>query len=129
MEKGQEHFSELRRLADTEDFEVVKDYYLSIGDEFDFEIEDEFTFDEDQGAPFTELVQTIQVFLDGEEVYTFERTFEGSYADDGEEWLVEEIDNTIDPDVAAVFEACGIELEEPELPVGGDDVQSLDENE
>lgn len=129
MEKGQEHFSELRRLADTEDFEVVKDYYLSIGDEFDFEIEDEFSFEEDQGAPFTELVQTIQVFLDGEEVYTFERTFEGSYADDGEEWLVEEIDNTIDPDVAAVFEACGIELEEPELPVGGDDVQSLDEDE
>jgi hypothetical protein len=119
MEQGQEHFDELRRLADSEEFEVIKEYYLNIGDEFEFEIEEEVIFDEDESEPFTELTQTIQVYLDGEEVYEFERSFEGFY-DDAEEWVVEEIDNTIDPDVAAIFEACGIDLGVPVVPKADD---------
>jgi hypothetical protein len=119
MEQGQEHFNELRRLADSEEFEVIKEYYLNIGDEFEFEIEEEVIFDEDESEPFTELTQTIQVYLDGEEVYEFERSFEGFY-DDAEEWVVEEIDNTIDPDVAAIFEACGIDLGVPVVPKADD---------
>jgi len=128
MEQGQEHFDELRRLADSEEFEVIKEYYLNIGDEFEFEIEEEVIFDEDESEPFTELTQTIQVYLDGEEVYEFERSFEGFY-DDAEEWVVEEIDNTIDPDVAAIFEACGVDLGVPVVPKADDGEAFEDEEE
>lgn len=128
MEQGQEHFNELRRLADSEEFEVIKEYYLNIGDEFEFEIEEEVSYDEDEGEPFTELTQTIQVYLDGEEVYEFERSFEGFY-DDAEEWVVEEIDNTIDPEVAAIFEACGIDIAVPVVPKADDDAAFEDEEE
>jgi hypothetical protein len=128
MEQGQEHFDELRKLADSEEFDVVKEYYLNIGDEFEFEIEEELTFDEDESEPFTELIQTIQVYLDGEEVYEFERIFEGFY-DDAQEWIVEEIDNTIDPDVAAIFEACGVDLAVPVVPKANDGEALEDEEE
>jgi hypothetical protein len=120
MDKGLEHFNELRRLADAEELEVVKNYYLGIGDEFEFEVEEELTFEEDEGEPFTELIQTIHVYLDGEEVYEFERTYQGFNSDDGDDWEVEEIDNTIDPDVAGIFEACGVEIETPEVPKADD---------
>ena len=119
MDKAQEHFNELRRLAETEDPDLVKDYYLDIGDEFEFDIEDEVIFEEDDGEPFTELIQTIHIILDGIEVYEFERTFHGFYNDD--EWDVEEIDNTIDPDVEAVLDICGIYIDEPDVPKAGDD--------
>jgi hypothetical protein len=128
MEQGQEHFNELRRLADSEEFEVIKEYYLNIGDEFEFEIEEEVNYDEDEGEPFTELTQTIQVYLDGEEVYEFERSYEGFY-DEAEEWVVEEIDNTIDPDVAAIFEACGVDLGVPVVPKADDGEDFEDEEE
>ena len=121
MDKAQEHFNELRRLADSEEPEVVKDYYLEIGDEFEFDIEDDITFEEDDGEPFTELIQTIHIILDGIEVYEFERTYHGFFSDDSDEWEVEEIDNTIDPDVEALLDACGIYLDESEVPKGDQD--------
>ena len=121
MEKGLEHFNELRRLADSEEPEVVRNYYLGIGDEFEFEVEEELTFEEDEGEPFTELIQTIHLYLDGEEVYEFERTYQGFTNDDGDDWEVEEIDNTIDTDVASIFEACGVELDTPEVPKADDE--------
>ena len=46
MDKSQEHFNELRRLAETEDPDLVKDYYLDLGDEFEFEMEDEVIFEQ-----------------------------------------------------------------------------------
>ncbi|BDW11457.1 hypothetical protein PSHI8_15400 [Polynucleobacter sp. SHI8] len=127
MDKGLEHFNELRRLADSEEPEVVKNYYLGIGDEFEFEVEEELTFEEDEGEPFTELIQTIHVYLDDEEVYEFERTYQGFNSDDGDDWEVEEIDNTIDSDVAGIFEACGIELDIPDVPKADD--QEFEEEE
>ena len=128
MEKSLEHFNELRRLADSEEPEVVRNYYLGIGDEFEFEVEEELIFEEDEGEPFTELIQTIHVYLDGEEVYEFERTFQGFTSDDGDDWEVEEIDNTIDPDVASIFEACGIEIDIPEVPKGNDEAFEIDKD-
>ena len=127
METGLEHFNELRRLADSEEPEVVKSYYLGIGDEFEFEVEEELTFEEDEGEPFTELIQTIHVYLDGEEVYEFERTYQGFNSDDGDDWEVEEIDNTIDSDVAIIFEACGVELDTPDVPKADDEEFEEDE--
>jgi len=127
METGLEHFNELRRLADSEEPEVVKSYYLGIGDEFEFEVEEELTFEEDEGEPFTELIQTIHVYLAGEEVYEFERTFQGFNSDDGDDWEVEEIDNTFDSDVAGIFEACGIELDSPDVPKADDEEFAEDE--
>jgi len=127
MEKGLEHFNELRRLADSEEPEVVRNYYLGIGDEFEFEVEEELTFEEDEGEPFTELIQTIHVYLDGEEVYEFERTYQGFNSDDGDDREVEEIDNTIDTDVASIFEACGVEIDTPEVPKGDDEEFEEDE--
>jgi len=127
MEKGLEHFNELRRLADSEEPEVVKSYYLGIGDEFEFEVEEELTFEEDEGEPFTELIQIIHVYLDGEEVYEFERTYQGFTSDDGDDWEVEEIDNTIDTDVASIFEACGVEIDTPEVPKSDDEEFEEDE--
>jgi hypothetical protein len=127
MEKGLEHFNELRRLADSEEPEVVRNYYLGIGDEFEFEVEEELTFEEDEGEPFTELIQTIHVYLDGEEVYEFERTYQGFTSDDGDDWEVEEIDNTIDTDVASIFEACGVEIDAPEVPKADDEEFEEDE--
>jgi len=127
MEKGLEHFNELRRLADSEEPEVVRNYYLGIGDEFEFEVDEELTFEEDEGEPFTELVQTIHVYLDGEEVYEFERTYQGFNSDDGDDWEVEEIDNTIDSDVAGIFEACGVELDTPDVPKADDEEFEEDE--
>jgi len=127
METGLEHFNELRRLADSEEPEVVKSYYLGIGDEFEFEVEEELTFEEDEGEPFTELIQTIHVYLDGEEVYEFERTYQGFNSDDGDDWEVEEIDNTIDADVASIFEACGVELDTPDVPKADDEEFEEDE--
>ena len=127
MDKGLEHFNELRRLADSEEPEVVKNYYLGIGDEFEFEVEEELTFEEDEGEPFTELIQTIHVYLDGEEVYEFERTYQGFNSDDGDDWEVEEIDNTIDTDVAGIFEACGVEIDTPEVPKADDEEFEEDE--
>ena len=127
MDKGLEHFNELRRLADSEEPEVVKNYYLGIGVEFEFEVEEELTFEEDEGEPFTELIQTIHVYLDGEEVYEFERTYQGFNSDDGDDWEVEEIDNTIDTDVAGIFEACGVEIDTPEVPKADDEEFEEDE--
>jgi len=127
MEKGLEHFNELRRLADSEEPEVVRNYYLGIGDEFEFEVEEELTFEEDEGELFTELIQTIHVYLDGEEVYEFERTYQGFNSDDGDDWEVEEIDNTIDTDVASIFEACGVEIDTPEVPKADDEEFEEDE--
>ena len=127
MEKGLEHFNELRRLADTEEPEVIRNYYLGIGDEFEFEVEEELTFEEDEGEPFTELIQTIHVYLDGEEVYEFERTYQGFNSVDGDDWEVEEIDNTIDTDVASIFEACGVELDTPDVPKADDEDFEEDE--
>ena len=127
MERGLEHFNELRRLADSEEPEVVKSYYLGIGDEFEFEVEEELTFEEDEGEPFTELIQTIHVYLDGEEVYEFERTYQGFNSDDGDDWEVEEIDNTIDSDVSGIFEACGVELDTPDVPKADDEDFEEDE--
>jgi hypothetical protein len=127
MEKGLEHFNELRRLADSEEPEVVRNYYLGIGDEFEFEVEEELTFEEDEGEPFTELIQTIHVYLDGEEVYEFERTYQGFNSVDGDDWEVEEIDNTIDTDVASIFEACGVELDTPDVPKADDEDFEEDE--
>ena len=128
MEKSLEHFNELRRLADSEEPEVVRNYYLEIGDEFEFEVEEELTFEEDEGEPFTELIQTIHVYLDGEEVYEFERTYQGFTSDDGDDWEVEEIDNTIDPDVASIFEACGVDIDTPEVPKGNDEAFEIDKD-
>jgi hypothetical protein len=127
MDKAHEHFNELRRLADSEEPDVVKDYYLDIGDEFEFDIEEDVTFEEDQGEPFTELVQTVHILLDGVEVYEFERTYHGFYDDDGEDWEVEEIDNTIDPDVEAMLDACGIYLDDPDVPQADDDESDEEE--
>jgi hypothetical protein len=127
MEKGLEHFNELRRLADSEEPEVIRNYYLGIGDEFEFEVEEELTFEEDEGEPFTELIQTIHVYLDGEEVYEFERTYQGFNSVDGDDWEVEEIDNTIDTDVASIFEACGVELDTPDVPKADDEDFEEDE--
>jgi hypothetical protein len=127
MEKGLEHFNELRRLADSEEPEVIRNYYLGIGDEFEFEVEEELTFEEDEGEPFTELIQTIHVYLDGEEVYEFERTYQGFNSVDGDDWEVEEIDNTIDTDVASIFEACGVELDTPNVPKADDEDFEEDE--
>jgi len=127
MEKGLEYFNELRRLADSEEPEVVRNYYLGIGDEFEFEVEEELTFEEDEGEPFTELIQTIHVYLDGEEVYEFERTYQGFNSVDGDDWEVEEIDNTIDTDVASIFEACGVELDTPDVPKADDEDFEEDE--
>ena len=119
MDKSQEHFNELRRLAETEDPDLVKDYYLDLGDEFEFEMEDEVIFEEDDGEPFTELIQTVHIILDGVEVYEFERTFHGFYHEDN--WEIEEIDNTIDSDIEALLEICGIYLEDPDVPKGAVD--------
>jgi len=127
MEKCLEHFNELRRLADSEEPEVIRNYYLGIGDEFEFEVEEELTFEEDEGEPFTELIQTIHVYLDGEEVYEFERTYQGFNSVDGDDWEVEEIDNTIDTDVASIFEACGVELDTPDVPKADDEDFEEDE--
>jgi hypothetical protein len=68
------------------------------------------------------------VYLDGEEVYEFERTYQGFIGDDGDDWEVEEIDNTIDPDVATIFEACGVELDIPEVPQAADETFDIDKD-
>jgi hypothetical protein len=67
------------------------------------------------------------VYLDGEEVYEFERTYQGFNSVDGDDWEVEEIDNTIDTDVASIFEACGVELDTPDVPKADDEDFEEDE--
>jgi hypothetical protein len=119
IKQAGELFNNLKQLADGDSIEELTALYedmTSKGLDFEFQSQEDVSFEDEPGNQYTELTQYNKLLIGGHIVNEWITTYYGYWGSGGTGWWIEQADSDLESEVETLFESLDIFIENPDVP-------------